>query len=131
MDYTEYNCGRRCPEAGVSSPPPFTRHSTNNVCSFVSRQNPKSNDKHVVLGVFGYDPRKFAEQMNLNLNNGWGIVRTVVDIVRSTTGATHRKYVLVKDPNKPLLRLYEVPLNTFEEGDDEVDEPVQEEEGEE
>lgn len=29
------------------------------------------------------------------------------------------KYVLVKDPNKTLLRLYEVPQNTFEEGDDE------------
>ena len=29
------------------------------------------------------------------------------------------KYVLVKDPNKPLLRLYEVPLNTFEEEDEE------------
>lgn len=69
--------------------------------------------------------------MNLNLNNGWGIVRTVVDMIRSTTGATSRKYVLVKDPNKPLLRLYEVPLNTFEEGDDEVEEPVQEEETEE
>lgn len=25
------------------------------------------------------------------------------------------KYVLVKDPNKAVLRLYSVPLNTFEE----------------
>ncbi len=33
------------------------------------------------------------------------------------------KYVLVKDPNKALLRLYEVPLSTFEEedGDGEVE----------
>ena len=29
------------------------------------------------------------------------------------------KYVLVKDPNKPLLRLYEVPVGTFEEEDGE------------
>ena len=28
------------------------------------------------------------------------------------------KYVLVKDPNKPLLRLYEVPVGTFEEEED-------------
>jgi len=28
------------------------------------------------------------------------------------------KYVLVKDPNKPVLRLYEVPVNTFEEEED-------------
>lgn len=60
----------------------------------------------------GYDPRKFAEQMNLNLNNGWGIVRTIIDMVR---GMKDGKYVLVKDPNKSLLRLYEVPAGTFEE----------------
>lgn len=64
----------------------------------------------------GYDPRKFAEQMNLNLANGWGIVRTIIDMVR---GMKDGKYVLVKDPNKSLLRLYEVPIGTFEDGDEE------------
>jgi translation initiation factor 3 subunit D len=65
--------------------------------------------------------------MALNLNNGWGIVRTIVDMVlRMDEG----KYVLVKDPNKSLLRLYSVPLSTFEEED--IDEmPVQPEEDEE
>jgi translation initiation factor 3 subunit D len=59
-------------------------------------------------------PREFASQMALNLNNGWGIVRTIVDMVlRMDEG----KYVLVKDPNKSLLRLYQVPLHTFEEED--------------
>ena len=72
----------------------------------------------------GYDPRKFAEQMNLNLANGWGIVRTIVDMVR---GMKEGKYVLVKDPNKSLLRLYEVPANTFEDGEGEGDVPVVEE----
>ncbi|KAI4282315.1 MAG: hypothetical protein L6R35_005437, partial [Caloplaca aegaea] len=72
---------------------------------FVSRTTPKSNDRHVILGVVGYDPRKFAEQMNLNLNNGWGIVRTIIDMIRAMN--KDGKYVLVKDPNKNLLRLYE------------------------
>lgn len=36
------------------------------------------------------------------------------------------KYVLVKDPNKSMLRLYSVPENTFEEEIDEA--PIQEEE---
>ena len=50
--------------------------------------------------------------MALNLNNGWAIVRTIVDMVlRMDEG----KYVLVKDPNKSLLRLYSVPMHTFEE----------------
>lgn len=53
--------------------------------------------------------------MALNLNNGWGIVRTIVDMVlRMDEG----KYVLVKDPNKAVLRLYSVPLHTFEEDDE-------------
>jgi len=79
---------------------------------FVSRTNPKNNNDHVVLGVLTNKPREFASQMALNLNNGWGIVRTIVDMVlRMDEG----KYVLVKDPNKSLLRLYSVPLSTFEE----------------
>lgn len=86
----------------------------------MSRATPKSNDRHVVLGVVGYDPRKFAEQMNLNLSNGWGIVRTIVDMVRNMKEVG--KYVLVKDPNKQLLRLYEVPSGTFEEGEEDGEE---------
>ncbi|KAH0608423.1 uncharacterized protein H6S33_001557 [Morchella sextelata] len=79
---------------------------------FVSRANPKDSNKHVILGVVGYKPREFANQMNLNLSNGWGIVRTIVDMCLHMPEG---KYVLVKDPNKPVLRLYEVPLNTFDE----------------
>ena len=85
---------------------------------FVSRVAPRDNNHHVVLGVLGYKPREFAAQMNLGLGNGWGIVRTIVDMVMGL-GKESAKYVLVKDPNKSLLRLYEVPANTFDE--DEVD----------
>ena len=57
--------------------------------------------------------------MNLNLNNGWAIVRTFVDMVMKEP-ASDGKYVLVKDPNKPTIRLYQVPRDTFDEdeGDD-------------
>ncbi|KAL9638899.1 MAG: hypothetical protein Q9164_001274 [Protoblastenia rupestris] len=94
---------------------------------FVSRINPKAPNHHVILGVVGYDPRKFAEQMNLNLANGWGIVRTIVDMVR---GMKDGRYVLVKDPNKQLLRLYEVPMGTFEEGEEGEEDGTQAEGGE-
>ena len=80
----------------------------------MSRANPKSTSEHVILGVLGYKPREFASQMTLNLNNGWAIVRTFVDMVMKEADG---KYVLVKDPNKPTIRLYQVPLNTFEEDD--------------
>ena len=88
--------------------------------SFVSRATPKSSDRHVILGVIGYKPRDFASQMNLSLNNGWGIVRTIADMCLKMSDG---KYVLVKDPNKPVLRLYEVPLNTFEEDADDETKP--------
>jgi len=87
---------------------------------FVSRANPKSAANHVILGVVGYKPREFAAQMNLGLNNGWGVVRTIVDLVRALSAGEDgdKKYVLVKDPNKQVIRLYDVPITTFEEDDD-------------
>ena len=67
--------------------------------------------------------------MNLSLSNGWGIVRTIVDMCLKMPEG---KYVLVKDPNKPVLRLYDVPVNTFdEEGEEEKEKGEGEEEEEE
>lgn len=80
--------------------------------SFVSRVNPRSPNDHVILGVLGYKPRDFASQMNLNIANGWGIVRTIVDMVAKMEDG---KYVLIKDPNKTVLRLYQVPADFFED----------------
>lgn len=98
---------------------------------FVSRANPRSAAGHVVLGVAGYKPKEFATQMNLNLSNGWGIVRTVVDRIRTLDAEEPadavKKYVLIKDPNKSVLRLYRVPANTFEDDDEaEIEEAVEE-----
>ncbi|KAJ6186617.1 hypothetical protein N7519_007918 [Penicillium mononematosum] len=97
---------------------------------FVSRVNPRSAAAHVVLGVAGYKPREFASQMNLNLGNGWGIVRTIVDRIRSLDSEEPaekvKKYVLIKDPNKSVLRLYSVPATTFEEEDEELEEEKEE-----
>ena len=67
--------------------------------------------------MLGYKPREFAAQMNLNLNNGWAIVRTFVDMVQKA-GTEDGKFILVKDPNKPTIRLYQVPMNTFEDDED-------------
>lgn len=107
---------------------------------FVSRVNPKIATAHTVLGVLGFKPREFATQMNLNVSNGWGIVRTVVDLVRNLSDKAEveededkdekiHKYVLVKDPNKNILRLYAVPTDTFEEEEETL--AVQEEKEEE
>ncbi|EEB07873.1 translation initiation factor eIF3d Moe1 [Schizosaccharomyces japonicus yFS275] len=81
---------------------------------FVSRANPRDAQHHGILGVVAYKPRDLASQMNLSLSNGWGIVRTIADICLKMPDG---KYVLVKDPNRSILRLYSVPLNTFEDSE--------------
>lgn len=102
---------------------------------FVSRVNPRSTAAHAVLGVVGYKPREFATQMNLSLSNGWGIVRTIVDRVRAMDTEEDadqmKKYILVKDPNRPVIRLYGVPANTFEEDEEAGGEEEKEKEDEE
>ncbi|KAG4304657.1 hypothetical protein PORY_002050 [Pneumocystis oryctolagi] len=82
---------------------------------YVSRANPRDVQRHVILGVAGYKPKEFILQMNLSLSNAWGIVRTIVDLC---LGMPEGKYVLVKDPNKSIIRLYRVPSSTFEEIND-------------
>lgn len=64
----------------------------------------------------GWKPVDFARQMNLSLSNGWGIVRTIADMVLQQEGT---KFIIVKDPNKPILRLYDVPAGSFEDDDEE------------
>jgi len=83
---------------------------------YVSRVHPKEAGAHVVLATQTHKPRDFAGQINLNVNNMWGIAKTVVDMVKALpTG----RYVLVKDPSKPLLRLYDVSGDALSEGADE------------
>lgn len=84
----------------------------------------------MILGVIGWKPRDFANQMNLSLSNGWGIVRTISDMVLNAGGGDG-KYVLVKDPNKSILRLYDVPAGSLDEEEEELGEPAAEEGAEE
>ncbi|KAL1917820.1 uncharacterized protein VTP21DRAFT_3654 [Calcarisporiella thermophila] len=84
---------------------------------YVSRMNPKDPSRHVILGTQTYRPRDLAAQMNFSLANGWGIVKAIVDMcLRLDEG----KYVLVKDPNRPIIRLYSVPPSTFEDEEEDV-----------
>ncbi|MQM10257.1 hypothetical protein Taro_043148 [Colocasia esculenta] len=66
---------------------------------------------------------EFAAQINLNTSNMWGIVKSIVDLCMKLNEG---KYVLVKDPAKPQVRIYEVPADAFE--NDYVEEPLPEEE---
>ncbi|KAJ3854936.1 eukaryotic translation initiation factor 3 subunit D [Lentinula lateritia] len=91
---------------------------------YVSRSNPRDAARHVILSTASMRPTDFAAQLNVSLNNGWGIVRTVADLCMKMPEG---KYVLVKDPNKPLIRLYAIPASTFS-GEDEDGEGFEDDE---
>jgi len=83
---------------------------------YVTRYNVKDSSRHVILGTQQFKPIEFGQQINLSMDNAWGIVRCVLDIIR---GLKDGKYLIVKDPNKSILRLYDIPDNTFESEDSE------------
>ncbi|KZV91840.1 translation initiation factor eIF-3, subunit D [Exidia glandulosa HHB12029] len=84
---------------------------------YISRANPRDNARHVVLSTSTLRPIDFANQLNISVANGWGIVRGIADVCLKLPDG---KYVLVRDPNRPVMRLYAVPMNAFT-GEDEED----------
>nr|CAD7448197.1 unnamed protein product [Timema bartmani] len=85
---------------------------------YVSRAHVRDSSKHVILGTQQYKPNEFATQINLNMDNAWGILRCIVDICMKQKDG---KYLIMKDPNKPMIRLYDIPDNTFESDNDDGD----------
>ncbi|VDM35694.1 unnamed protein product [Hydatigera taeniaeformis] len=64
---------------------------------FVSRVNPKDTSHHAILGTHEFRPTDFAAQINLNMDNAWGILRCVIDYFMKCEPGT---YLMLKDPNK-------------------------------
>ncbi|KLO10228.1 translation initiation factor eIF-3, subunit D [Schizopora paradoxa] len=87
---------------------------------YVSRAHPKDERRHVILQTTSMRPLDFATQLNMSLPNGWGIIRTITDLCMKQPEG---KYVLVKDPNRPVIRLYSVPMTAFTNEDEEEAEP--------
>jgi len=81
---------------------------------YVSRNHPKDSYQHVILGTQQYKPKEFATHINLNVNNAWGILKAVVDLCLQLEEG---KYLLLKDPNKPVIRLYTIPPDAFMDED--------------
>lgn len=90
---------------------------------YVSRMHVRDTAKHVILGTQQFKPHEFANQINLNMENAWGILRCIIDMCMKLKEG---KYLIMKDPNKPVIRLYDIPDNTFSDDEDgEVTAPVE------
>jgi len=83
---------------------------------YVSRVHPRDSVSHVILGTQTYKPKEFATQINLNINQAWGILKAIIDLCLQLEEG---RYLLLKDPNKPVIRLYTLPLDAFEDIEEE------------
>merc|ERR1711972_419465 len=93
---------------------------------YVSRQTPTDPWNHSILGVHTYQVDTFADTIEMKRNNMFGILRSIVDLIMTWDDG---KYLILKDPTKSVMRIYDLPWDTFaedEEGDEEDLEPEQE-----
>lgn len=111
LDLLCYSCGIRVPQIRVSTITPSLHVILSSfeyfpvwfltACCFlfryVSRYHVKDSSRHVVLGTQQFKPNEFASQINLSMENAWGILRCVIDICRKLEEG---KYLILKDPNK-------------------------------
>ena len=91
---------------------------------YVTRYNVKDSSRHVILGTQQFKPIEFGQQINLSMDNAWGIVRLVIQysnnlsrhlfvfltisslrcVLDLVMAQKDGKYLIVKDPNKPMIR---------------------------
>eukprot|EP00794_Sanderia_malayensis_P008906 gene8906-9858_t len=64
---------------------------------YVSRITAIDSSKHAILGTQQFKPKEFADQIALNMDNGWGILRVIID---TCLKLPEGKYLILKDPNK-------------------------------
>merc|ERR1711976_300952 len=92
--------------------------------AFVTRENVKDDKSHLLVNMESYTPDELATQAGLNPDNGWGILKSIIDVLKNQKkdGA----YYIVRNPNEKELNFYRVP-----EEDEESDESEEEEDSEE
>jgi translation initiation factor 3 subunit D len=94
---------------------------------FVSRAKRTDPHNHLILATQFYKPQEFAHNITLSPQNMWGIIKMLADKFMTLDDG---KYVIMKDPNKPIVRIYSVPAETFEDEDEEDEEEGEDEDGE-
>jgi translation initiation factor 3 subunit D len=99
---------------------------------YATRTNPNDPWTHSLLSVQTLMTSNFAEQIGMHKNNLYGIIRNIVDLVMEWEDG---KYLILKDPMKPIMRIYAVPDDfgdDYEMDEDDMDEddgPELDEEG--
>lgn len=90
---------------------------------YVSRQQTNDSYVHSLLGVQTHMTDSMADQIGITRNNMFGILRTIIDLVMKWEDG---KYLVLKDPTKSVLRVYEVPWDSFDSEEEEEEEEEEE-----
>ena len=71
--------------------------TTNLIKAYLSLFRFKVRDlsRHVILGSQQFKPQDFANQINVNMDTCWGIIRCIINLVMAQKDG---KYLIVKDP---------------------------------
>jgi hypothetical protein len=103
--------------------------------AFITRKDMPDNTKHQVVATHTIRTKNWAQQLNLNLDEMWKNLKHVVDVVetesaKSREGAEvdaeedeeHSEYILLKDFNKLVLRLFKKDLQDEDDEEEGADE---------
>lgn len=101
--------------------------------AFVTRENVKDDKSHILVNMESYAPDELAIQAGLNMDNCWGILKSIIDVLKNAK--KDGTYYIVRNPNEKELNFYRVPeeeeedeSSSEEEEDDSEEESDEEEE---
>ena len=75
----------------------------------------------MILGCQSVKPAEFAKQLFLDENNLFGVIKYFVDIFRKQAAGT---FCIVRDPNRPVCRVYKVPDGCFDADESEEEDEM-------
>ncbi|PAV63604.1 hypothetical protein WR25_20857 [Diploscapter pachys] len=78
---------------------------------YVSRVSVRNSAQHAILGTQQLKPVEFAQNLSLSLDNAWAILYCIIS---SCMKQPPGKYLLLKDPQAQVVRLYALPDGTFD-----------------
>jgi len=78
---------------------------------YVSRNNPKDPNNHVILGVDFYRTKTFISEMGVRIENMWGVLNHIIGVFKTFDDGN---YVLFREPNNIELTVYRLSDEDFE-----------------
>jgi len=87
---------------------------------FITREHIKRNNNHHIVSIMTQKPQDFTTIARLDIENGWGILRCIIDKLRESK--LDGKYYIVKSPNAKEITIYCTEQEDSEDEENDQDE---------